>query len=88
MKTRHHMQVIGGHPGDDPIDVFTYVTDGILPCEEVAEAVESLNGTTPSQEVLTQRLADRLRVKVRTVGRHLAGAIVTTVVCLPTTEPW
>ena len=80
------MRVSGGHGGKGTIDILVYVHDGVLPCGEVADAVAQLTGSAPSQEVLTQRLADRLSTKVKTIGRHLAGAVVTTVVCVPKNE--
>jgi hypothetical protein len=84
MKTRHHLCIPGSHPGEVALRVYVYVADGILPCDEIAETVERLTRSIPSQEVFTQRLADRLRARVKTVSRHLAGAVVTTVVCGPT----
>jgi GTP cyclohydrolase I len=67
----------------DAYDCFVYTTDRLLPCEEVAKAVEQLTQAPIYQEALTQQLADRLRAKVKTVGRHTAGNIETTVVCHP-----
>ena len=60
-----------------------YVLNRVLKCEEVADAVATLTRAPIYQELLTQQLADRLQCKVKTVGRHTAGNIETTVVCRP-----
>ena len=86
MKTRHHVLIRSTCPvnGDtDFYDCFVYTTTRVLPCEEVADAVERLTQGPVFQEVLTQQLADQLRCKVMTIGRHTAGKIETTVVCRP-----
>jgi len=78
MKTRHHVLIKSTCPvnGDtDFYDCFIYTINRILPCEEVADAVETLTRAPVYQEALTQQLADKLRCKVKTVGRHTAGKI-------------
>ena len=87
MKTRHHILIRSTCPvnGDaDFYDCFVYTANRVLKCEEVAEVVEDLTRAPVYQEVLTQQLAERLQTKVKTVGRHAAGNIETTVVCRPT----
>jgi len=86
MKVRHHVEVrstcpVNGDP--DRYDCFVYVEDRVLKCEDVAEAVVQLTKQPVFQESLTQALADRLQARVKTVGRHKAGNIRTTVVCRP-----
>ena len=86
MKVRHHIEVRSTCPvnGDaDRYDAFVYIEDRVLKCEDVAEAVADLTRGPVYQENLTQALADRLQAKVKTVGRHTAGNILTTVVCWP-----
>jgi hypothetical protein len=89
MKTRHHVLIKSTCPvnGDaDFYDCFVYVADRVVPCEDVADAVDTLTRAPVFQEVLTQQLALQLRCKVKTVGRHAAGKVETTVVCRPSSS--
>jgi hypothetical protein len=86
MKVRHYVEIRATCPvnGDaDRYDAFVYVEGRVLRCEDVAEAVEQLTREPVYQETLTQALADRLGAKVKTVGRHTAGNVLTTVLCWP-----
>lgn len=86
MKVRHHIEIRSVCPvnGDaDRYDCWVYVVNRVLTCEAVAEAVEDLTCKPVFQESLTQALANRLKAKVKTAGRHTAGNVLTTVVCEP-----
>jgi GTP cyclohydrolase I len=89
MKTRHHILIRSTCPVNGDADFyacFIYVADRVLPYEEVADAVDKLTRAPVYQEVLTQQLAVQLHCKVKTVGRHAAGKVETTVVCRPSRD--
>jgi len=86
MRVVHQIEVRATCPVNGDADLYrcwVVVRDRVLKCEDVAEAVADLTREPVFQESLTQALADRLRAKVKTVGRHTAGNVLTTVICEP-----
>src|SRR5437588_207367 len=74
MKTRHHILIkstcpVNGDP--DFYDCFVYVTDRVLACEDVADAVATLTQAPVYQELLTPNTANRIE---RMVGWRIPFA--------------
>lgn len=86
MLVKHQIEIHSTCPVNGDTDLyqgFVYVRDRVLTCEEVAGVVADLTRGPVFQEQLTQDMADRLQARVKTVGRHTAGNIRTTVLCNP-----
>lgn len=72
MKTIHRTTIVGSCPLGC-VDVYTaefHVTGGVLPVEQIQEAINAETKEPVYQENLTKRLADRLGVTVVTFGTH------------------
>jgi NADPH-dependent 7-cyano-7-deazaguanine reductase QueF len=85
MKIRHHLIVDSTCPIDgapDKYDVFVYA-DRVVECEEIVKHVAELTSDPVFQEQFTQNLADRLECRVKTVGTHVRGKVMTVVICEP-----
>lgn len=85
MKVRHTITIrarcpVNGDPDEYRCDVFPA---DVLYCEQVRDAVDELTQQDLLQEELTQKLADRLKCRVRTRGKHCCGRVESVVVCLP-----
>lgn len=86
MICRHTLTAIGTCPNNGLIDEYTVqvYTTRVLFCEDIAAAVDELLSRPCHQESFTQALANRLRCRVRTCCRHLAGGrVLTDCVCRP-----
>ena len=91
MKTRHRIKISARCPVNGDADLYeaTVYPVGLLYCERIVEAVAKLDPVANpiTQEALTQKLADALMCKVKTVGTHCQRRVTTTIVCLPSIKP-
>jgi hypothetical protein len=86
MRVKHRIVIHAVCPvnqAEDHYDCTVAVRDRVLTCEEVIGCVDELTKEPIFQEHLTQKLADCLRARVKTVGAHADGRVKTTVVCRP-----
>jgi hypothetical protein len=88
VKTVHTFEVAAVCPVNGEEDRYACrvtLYDEVTPCEGLLANAQEEIAREPAayQEVLTQRLADRLGAKVRTEGSHLGGRVGTVCTCRP-----